>query len=115
MLKLVNIKKKDIEVYLDEKNKINFTIIKEDNKFKRFAINYSANIDGKWYAVYRADNHHGFIHEQRLWLTKDPIPLPEYEEMDLKEVFDIFFDRVKNGFLRFRSYYEDSIKKQKGE
>lgn len=115
MIKLANIKKKDIEVYLDEKNKINFAIIKEDNKFKRFAINYSAYINKKWYAIYRVDNHHGFIHEQRLWLTKEPIPLPEYEDIDLKQIFDIFFEKVKNGFLRFRSYYEASIKKQKGE
>ncbi len=109
----LTIKKKEIEIYLDEENKINFTIIKEDDKFKRFAINYSANIDGRWHAVYRVDNHHGYIHEQRLWITKEPIPLPEYEEMDLKEVFDIFFDRVKNGFLRFRRCYEASIKNKK--
>ena len=105
-----SVKKKSIEVYLDDKNKINFTIIKEDGKFKRFAINYSAKINDKWYAVYRVDNHHGFVHEQRLWISNDPIPLPEYESMDLKDVFDIFFQKIKEGHSSFRKYFEEKKK-----
>lgn len=100
------IKKKSIEVYLDDRNKINFTIIKEDGKFKRFAINYSAKIDDKWRAVYRVDNYHGFVHEQRLWIGNEPIPLHEYESMDLKDVFDIFFQKVKEGHASFRKYFK---------
>ncbi len=105
------IKKKTVEIYLDEENKLNFTIIKENNKFKRFAINYSAKIDDKWYPVYRVDNHHGYLHEQRLWLTKKSIPLPEYENMNLKDVFDIFFQKIKEGCLRFKQYFEDKKKR----
>ena len=105
-----SIKKKSIEAYLDDKNKINFTIIKEDGKFKRFAINYSAKIDDKWHAVYRVDNYHGFVHEQRLWISNEPIPLPEYESMDLKDMFDIFFQKVKDGHTRFRKYFEERKK-----
>lgn len=104
------IKKKSIEVYLDEKNKLNLTIIKEDGKFKRFAINYSAQIDDKWHAVYRVDNYHGFVHEQRLWISNEPIPLPEYEYMDLKEVFDISFQKVKEAHAIFRKYFEERKK-----
>ncbi len=107
------IKKKSIEVYLDGNNKLNFTIIKEDNKFKKFAINYLAKIDDKWHAVYRVDNYHGFVHEQRLWISNEPIPLPEYESMDLKEVFDVFFQKVKDGHSRFRKYFEE--RKNKGD
>ncbi len=106
----MSIKKKSIEVYLDGKNKLNFTIIKEDGKFKRFAINYSAKIDDKWHAVYRVDNYHGFVHEQRLWINNKPIPLPEYEHMGLKEVFDIFFQKIKDGHSHFRKYLEERKK-----
>ena len=106
----MHIKKKSIEVYLDENNKLNFTIIKENAKFKKFAINYSAKIDDKWYEVYRVDNYHGFVHEQRLWISNEPIPLPEYESMDLKSVFDIFFQKVKEGHSRFRKYFEEKNK-----
>ncbi len=102
----MTIKKKEIEVYLDEENKLNVTIIKKDSKFIKFAINYSAKIRDEWRAIYRVDNYHGFIHEQRLWVTKKPIALPEYENKDLKEVFDLFFDKVKNSCLKFREYYE---------
>ena len=105
-----SIKKKSVEVYLNEKNKLNFTIIKEDDKFKRFAINYSAKINDKWLAVYRVDNYHGFVHEQRLWISNDPISLPEYESMDLKDVFDIFFQKVREGHSRFRKYFEEKKK-----
>lgn len=104
------IKRKNLEIYLDDENKINITIIKEEDKFKKFAINYSAKINDRWHAVYRVDNHHGFIHEQRLWMSNLPIPLPEYEYMDLKRVFDLFFDKIKEGCLRFRKYYEDRIR-----
>ena len=99
-----NIKRKSIEVYLDDKNKLNFTIIKEDGKLKRFAINYSAKIDDKWHAVYRADNYHEFVHEQRLWISNDPIPLPEYESTDLKEVFDMSeIAKINNNCFDFRA------------
>jgi len=27
--------------------------------------------------------------------------------MDLKDVFDIFFQKIKEGCLRFRKYFED--------
>ena len=107
------LKKKSIEVYLDENNKLNFTIIKEEAKFKKFAINYSAKIDDRWYAVYRVDNYHGFVHEQRLWISNEPIPLQEYESMDLKNVFDIFFQKVKEEHSRFRKYFEG--RKNKGD
>ena len=107
------IKKKRIEIDFDGNNKLNLTIIKEESKFKRFAINYSVKIEGKWHAVYRADNHHGFVHEQRLWIENKPIPLPEYESMDLKIVFDIFFKKIKENHSRFRKYFEESCKEQK--
>ena len=77
------LKKKSIEVYLDENNKLNFTIVKEDAKFKKFAINYSAKIDDRWYAVYRVDNYHGFVHEQRLWISNEPLPLPDCKNTNL--------------------------------
>jgi len=107
------LKKKSIEVYVDENNKLNFTIIKEGANFKKFAINYSAKIDDKWHAVYRVDNYHEFVHEQRLWISNEPLPLPEYESMDLKNVFDIFFQKVKEGHSRFRKYFEEN--KNKGD
>lgn len=105
-----SIKNKSIEVYLDDRNKLNFTIIKEDGRFKRFAINYSAKINDKWYAVYRVDNYHGFVHEQRLWINNEPIPLPEYGHMDLNDIFDIFFQKVKEGYASFRKYFEERKK-----
>ncbi|MBI2655617.1 hypothetical protein HYX06_04310 [Candidatus Woesearchaeota archaeon] len=104
------VKKKSIEVYLDDRNKLNFTIIKEYGKFKTFSINYSAKIDDKWHAVYRADNYHGFVHEQRFWISNEPIPLPEYESVDLKDAFDMFFHKVKESHARFRKYFEEKRK-----
>ncbi len=104
-VKLV-LKKKPIEVYLDDENRLNISIFKEGNKFVKFALNYSARIDGEWEAVYRVDNYHGFIHEQRLWITNKPIPLPEYENMDLKSVFDLFYDKISKNCLRFKKFYE---------
>lgn len=104
------VKKKEIEIYLDEENKLNITIIKKNNIFIKFAINYSAKINDKWEAIYRVDNYHDFIHEQRLWITKRPIPLPEYENWNLKDVFDLFFEKVKQGCLKFKKYYETGKK-----
>ena len=65
------IKKENYEVELDDKNKINIRIIKEHNKLVKFAINLSSYLNGKWHAVYRVDNYHGFLHEQKLWRTKN--------------------------------------------
>ena len=104
-VKLV-LKKKTIEANLDDENRLNITIFKENNRLVKFALNYSAKIDNSWEPIYLVDNFHGFIHEQRLWITKKPIPLPEYEGLDLKIVFDTFFEKIKENCLKFRKYYE---------
>lgn len=105
-------KVKKLEFFLDDKNKLNVTIKKENGTFKQFAINYSAKINGKWHPIYRVDNYHGYIHEQRLWLSKKPIPLPEYESMNLKEVFDHFYKVIKEGCLKFKNYYIQKKKRK---
>ncbi len=102
----MNVNRKRILFVIDSENRLDITIIKERGRFFRFAINYSARIRGRWVAVYRADNHHGFVHEQRLWKGKEPIPLREYEGWELKDVSDDLVEKVKRNHDKSRKLYE---------
>jgi len=47
----------------------------------RFSLNYRAFIDGKWCTIYRVDNYHNFLHEQRFWISEEQFPLEEEERI----------------------------------
>ena len=102
------IKKKEQEIWIDNDNKIFIKIFKENNRIVKFSINFSANINGKWYAIYRVDNYHGFLHEQKLWRTKEPIPMEPFESWDLHIAFDYFFDQIINNHEKYRKYFEEA-------
>jgi hypothetical protein len=91
---------------LDFENKIIITRVYDENdKLVGFVINFISKIKEKWYDIYRVDTAHGFLHEQKFWKTKEPIPLPEFEKRSLYDVFDIFFERLKNNWRVCRELY----------
>tara|TARA_Y100000310_G_C20666695_1_gene807922 strand:+ start:1001 stop:1324 length:324 start_codon:yes stop_codon:yes gene_type:complete len=106
------IKKENYEVELDDKNKINIRIIKEHNKLVKFAINLSSYLNGKWHAVYRVDNYHGFLHEQKLWRTKKPIPLTTHEYASLSKVIKYYNYLIKQEYKKFREYFDEKLKNE---
>ena len=80
----------------------------DNNEVIKFALNYRAVIDGKWHAIYRVDNFHGFLHEQRFWRTKEPIPL-EQGNKSSKIIIKEFTDKIMLNFMKYKKYFRQSI------
>ncbi|MBI4044639.1 MAG: hypothetical protein HY392_02940 [Candidatus Diapherotrites archaeon] len=89
--------------FLDVKLKI------ENNIVEAFALNYRTKIEESFYEVYRVDTAHGFLHEQRYWITPEPIPIPAMGK-DLNDIFNFYLDQIKENFERYKKYYLDRMK-----
>jgi len=81
----------------------------EKNHIVAFSLNYRAKIGKDFFQIYRVDTAHGFLHEQRFWITPEPIPIPKMGK-ELKEIFEFYLDSIKGNYLRYRKYYEERMK-----
>ncbi|HLC65241.1 MAG TPA: hypothetical protein VJI46_03910 [Candidatus Nanoarchaeia archaeon] len=78
----------------------------EKGKVRRFALNYRASINGKWHIVYRVDNYHGFLHEQRFWISKELIPLEEEERTyNTYYIVEMYSERIALNYTSYKKYY----------
>lgn len=85
---------------------IDVTIIKKKNKIVEFALNYRTQIKGKWVEVYRVDNFHGFLHEQKFWRSSNPIPLKE--QLPLYHVIKLYIRQIYENFERYKKYFKEA-------
>lgn len=81
----------------------------EKNKVQGFSLNYRTKIGESFFAVYRVDTAHGFLHEQRYWLTPEPIPIPAMGK-ELNDIFNFYLGQIKQNFERYKNYYFDRMK-----
>ena len=95
-------KVKRFQTELTPDDMLDITLYFDKNKIFKFAINYRAYIDGTWKEVYRVDNFHGFLHEQRFWVNSKPIPLEIY--CSLNDIFNIYIDVITANYQRYRGY-----------
>lgn len=73
-----------------------------------FILNYRTKIDDRWHEVYRVDTAHGYLHEQRYWISDKPMPLRRI--MPLKIIFDYYLSQIKENYEKYKQYY---IQKEK--
>lgn len=95
---------KKFEIPLSENDVLDVTLQIELGEVTGFSLNYRARIGKCFFEVYRVDTMHGFLHEQRYWLTPEPIPVPAIGR-GLNDVFNFYLDHVKSNFERYRGYY----------
>lgn len=96
-------------VPLTDKDLIDVRLTIEANKVIEFVLNYRAKFEDAWYQVYRVDTCHHYLHEQRFWITPEPIPLPKFADFSLKYVFDFFLKQIKENYHRYRTYYQERM------
>lgn len=90
--------------------RVDFRLITEKGKVLYFAINVSLCTD-KPIDIYRADTAHGYLHEQRFWLSPKPrkLDLPNYNVAFVK-----LRNEVLENFPQWVMLFEEK-KKKKGE
>ncbi len=104
---------KEFTKVLTNEDWIDVKLAWEDNELWRFAINYRANIGERWYEVYRVDNYHGFLHEQKFWISPKPIIIKDKDGWSLKMTFEHYLEEVIYNFQDYRSYFERALNKNR--
>jgi hypothetical protein len=99
----------DFEVPLTDKDVIDVRIVTEKGKITGFVINLRCKFGNVWYQVYRIDTCHEYLHEQRFWISPEPISLPTFEGYSLQHTFEFFMNAVKENYERYRKYYEERM------
>jgi len=83
-----------------------------------FVINYRARfkeLGDQWFEVYRVDTCHGYLHEQRFWISHKPIPMELRNGQTLKDMFLKTISLLKTDFHRFRGLYVQSMTEKKAK
>ncbi|MDI6655609.1 MAG: hypothetical protein QME59_06985 [Candidatus Hydrothermarchaeota archaeon] len=100
---------RDFEIPLTDEDSIDVRIIKEKGNIKGFVINLRCKFGNVWYQVYRVDTCHEYLHEQRFWISPEPISLPKFEGYSLQHVFEFFMNEIRKNYERYRKYYEERM------
>ena len=106
-------KHKEFTTVLTSEDLIDVKLAWEDKDLQRFAINYRAYIGDEWYEVYRVDNYHGFLHEQKFWRSPEPIIIKDKDGWSLKMIFEHYLEEVHYNFQDYRSYFEAALNENK--
>lgn len=93
---------------------LDVTLHIDKNKIIKFALNYRGLIGNKWFEIYRVDNHHGFLHEQRFWRSPDPVPLEDTGK-PINDTVDEYSEKIVMNFQKYRIYFIKSMGSEKYE
>ena len=88
---------------------LDVTLHIEKQELIKFALNYRALIRGMWRVVYRVDNFHGFLHEQKFWRNPKPIRIEGKTSEDLDAVRKEYVTQIFENYKRYRQYFEEMI------
>ena len=81
--------------YLDVKIEI------EGGHVVGFALNYRTYVNGKFHEIYRVDTAHDYLHEQKYWLSHEPIPIPSIE-INFDSLLKFYLINIKQNFERYK-------------
>jgi hypothetical protein len=97
--------------YIDSHNRIDVNLVRMQGQIIEFAVNYSTLLED-WHPVYRIDNHHGFVHEQRLWIDKKPRPVSiELPNGDARELIRAIVAHITIEHTRYRQWMMESLQR----
>lgn len=101
---------KKIIIPLSENAKIRIKLYTEYGKGRIFKFLYQLEVllNGKWYAVARYDNFHGFCHKNILNKKGEVVQLERIEGTDFKIHIEIAEKDLRENYLRYISDFNGS-------
>lgn len=98
-------KKKKFTTVLTSEDVLDVTLEIRKKMISKFALNYRALVGESWKPIYRVDNFHGFLHEQRFWISPEPMPLKDEEHLSNNAVVDKYIDEIVKNFQKYKTYF----------
>ena len=110
-------KRKTYEIFLSLEDRIDADLEFDKDPARRprparFAITYSARIEGRWREVVRYDNFHGYLHRQKFWRTREPVPLSALERLPTPDLLDACRQELARHWPRYRSLMESMLEEE---
>lgn len=99
---------KKFTIVLTTKDYLDVTLHMNKKEIILFALNYRSLIKNKWTPIYRVDNYHNFLHEQKLWRTKKPIKLEDTQPIE--KIVTKYAEEIQNNYLKYKKYYHENKK-----
>lgn len=103
---------KHARLVFDDGVRIDIKQVIEGSKVKYFAINVSLIVGDTRHDVFRVDTAHGYLHQQRFWISDKPEKLQSEKKKDYKGDLGNWKDKV---IKNYKEYVELYRKKLKGE
>ncbi len=102
-------KQKKFSIMLAADDALDVTINFENHQIIEFALNYRAWIGEQWHEIYRVDNYHGFLHENRMWQDRKAIPITDKEGWTMPMIIDYYIDEITANFPRYKRLFEETL------
>lgn len=106
-------KQKKFNIMLAADDALDVTINFENHKITEFALNYRAWINEQWHEIYRVDNYHGFLHENRMWQDRKAIPIKDKEGWTMSMIVDYYVDEITANFPRYKKMFEEALNQKR--
>ena len=102
----------EIESPLSGTDIIDARIEVEKGAVLNFAINYRILINSEWRQVYRIDTAHGYLHEQRYWISTESMRLRAKEKLfpTRKELLNHCIDEVRRNYWLYKRLYLEKLR-----
>jgi hypothetical protein len=94
---------------IEEKDILDGKLFQEGGVIVKFSLNYRAEIDGKWYEIYRIDSYHKFIHEQKFWRSDKPTTIRRTPILVRGEEVNEWIKQIQENYKRYRSLFEKKV------
>jgi len=96
-------KTKDYTVPLTDEDHLDIRLVIESGKTVGFVLNLRCRIGDAWHQVYRVDTAHGYLHEQRFWISPEPIALIKH--VPLEYMYEFYLNQIRENFRKYRTFY----------
>lgn len=110
---MFTMKRKKFTTVLTTEDVLDVTLEIRKKLIGKFALNYRALIGDNWEPIYRVDNFHRFLHEQKFWRSPKPIHLEKEKHLSNNAIVDKYTDKIVKNFLKYKSYFKNTQKNQK--
>lgn len=98
------VKWKKYTIVLSDEDLLDVELEIDKDKVVGFALNYRTKTEESFYEVYRVDTAHGYLHEQKYWISPDPIPIMGFVG-DLNYNATFYVLEIKKNFEKYKKYF----------
>lgn len=97
---------KEFSFSLTHEDMIDVKLFIEKRNIVKFSLNYRTLVNERWENVYRIDSYHDYVHEQRFWVSNEPIEIPRFASCVGGHEVREWLKYMKNNFIHYKNLFK---------